>query len=53
MSSAALSYLLDGLLIDLTNPRVAVLVGGAGGLLATFAVAVAFRRIATNPRTGS
>ncbi|MBA2471580.1 MAG: MFS transporter [Pseudonocardiales bacterium] len=51
--AAALAYLLGGLLIDLANPRVAFLVGGAGGLLATLAVAVAFHRIARNPRTGS
>ncbi len=51
--AAALAYLLGGLLIDLTNPRVAFLVGGGGGLLATLAVAVAFHRIARNPRTGS
>jgi len=42
--AAALSYLLGGLLIDLTSARVAFLVGGTGGLLATLAVAAAFRR---------
>jgi MFS family permease len=42
--AAALAYLLGGLLIDLTSARIAFLVGGAGGLLATLAVAAAFRR---------
>jgi MFS family permease len=42
--AAALAYLLGGLLIDLTSARTAFLVGGAGGLLATLAVAAAFRR---------
>jgi MFS family permease len=37
--AAALSYLLGGLLIDITNPRVAFLVAGGGGLLITLAVA--------------
>lgn len=48
--AAALAYLLGGLLVDLTNPRVAFLVGGAGGLLATLAVAAALRRIARKSR---
>lgn len=42
--AAALSYLLGGLLIDLTDARTAFLAGGSGGLLATLAVAAAFRR---------
>jgi MFS family permease len=42
--AAALAYLLGGLLIDLTSARTAFLVGGTGGLLATLAVAAAFRR---------
>ncbi|MGH3776325.1 MAG: MFS transporter [Pseudonocardiaceae bacterium] len=47
--AAALAYLLGGLLIDLTSPRTAFLVGGTGGLLATLAVAVAFRHSASKP----
>ncbi|MGH3913231.1 MAG: MFS transporter, partial [Pseudonocardiaceae bacterium] len=47
--AAALSYLLGGLLIDLTSARIAFLVGGTGGLLATLAVAVALRRSAGKP----
>ncbi|MGH3972967.1 MAG: MFS transporter [Pseudonocardiaceae bacterium] len=42
--AAALAYVLGGLLIDLTNARIAFLVGGTGGLLATLAVAAALRR---------
>jgi MFS family permease len=42
--AAALAYLLGGLLIDLTSARIAFVVGGAGGLLATLAVAAALRR---------
>ena len=42
--AAALAYVLGGLLIDLTSARVAFLVGGTGGLLATLAVAAALRR---------
>ena len=42
--AAALAYVLGGLLIDLTNARLAFLVGGAGGLLTTLAVAAALRR---------
>ncbi|MGH3936986.1 MAG: MFS transporter [Pseudonocardiaceae bacterium] len=42
--AAALAYLLGGLLIDLTNARIAFLVAGTGGLLATLAVAAALRR---------
>ncbi len=44
--AAALAYLLGGLLIDLTSARIAFVVGGAGGLLATLAVAAALRRSA-------
>lgn len=43
MITAALAYLLGGLLIDLTSPRIAFLAAGAGGLLATLVVAAAFR----------
>lgn len=42
--AAALAYVLGGLLIDFTNARIAFLAGGAGGLLATLAVAAALRR---------
>jgi MFS family permease len=42
--AAALAYLLGGLLIDLASARIAFLVGGTGGLLATLAVAAALRR---------
>ncbi|MGH3888889.1 MAG: MFS transporter [Pseudonocardiaceae bacterium] len=45
--AAALAYLLGGLLLDLTSPRTAFLVGGTGGLLATLAVAAAFRHNAS------
>ncbi|MGH3929323.1 MAG: MFS transporter [Pseudonocardiaceae bacterium] len=47
--AAALSYLLGGLLIDLTSARIAFLVGGTGGLLATLAVAAAFHPSASRP----
>ncbi|MDQ3150636.1 MAG: MFS transporter [Actinomycetota bacterium] len=47
--AAALAYLLGGLLIDLTSPRIAFLVGGTGGLLATLAVAAAFHHSASKP----
>lgn len=42
--AAALSYLLGGLLLDLTSPRVTLVVAGAGGLLATLATGLALRR---------
>jgi MFS family permease len=42
--AAALSYLAGGLLLDATNARVTFVVAGAGGLLATAAVAVALPR---------
>ena len=42
--AAALSYLLGGLLLDRTNPRVAFVAAGAAGLLATGATALALRR---------
>ncbi len=47
--AASLSYLLGGLLIDLTNARTAFLIGGTGGLLATLAVAAAFRHSTGKP----
>ena len=42
--AAALSYLLGGLLLDRTTPRVAFVAAEAAGLLATGATAVALRR---------
>ncbi len=42
--AATLAYLLGGLLIDATNPRVAFVVAGTGGLLATVTVAAALCR---------
>jgi len=43
--AAALSYLLGGLLLDRTTPRVAFVAAGAAGLLATGATALALRRV--------
>jgi MFS family permease len=43
--AAALSYLLGGLLLDLTTPRVAFVAAGAAGLLATAATALALGRV--------
>jgi MFS family permease len=42
--AAALSYLLGGLLLDRTTPRVALVAAGAAGLVATAATALALRR---------
>ena len=42
--AAGLSYAFGGLLLDLTSPRVAFVVTGTGGLLATLATALALRR---------
>ena len=42
--AAALAYLLGGLLLDRTTPRVAFAAAGAAGLLATGATALALRR---------
>ena len=47
--AAALSYLLGGLLLDLTSPRVTLAAAGAGGLLATLATAAALRRRRRQP----
>jgi MFS family permease len=44
--AAALAYLLGGLLLDRTNPRVAFVTAGAAGLLATAATALALGRAA-------
>ncbi|MEU0546094.1 MFS transporter, partial [Nocardia sp. NPDC005978] len=48
--AAALSYLGGGLLLDRTDPRVAFVAAGAGGLLATVATAVALRRVVRSRR---
>ncbi|MFC9996081.1 hypothetical protein [Nocardia sp. NPDC127526] len=42
--AVALSYLGGGLLLDLTDPRTALVAAGAGGLIATAATALALRR---------
>lgn len=42
--AAALAYLLGGLLLDRTTPRVAFVAAGSAGLLATAATALALRR---------
>ncbi len=42
--AAGLSYVLGGLLLELTSPRLTFIVAGAGGLLATLAAALALRR---------
>jgi MFS family permease len=42
--AAALAYLLGGLLLDRTSPRVAFVAAGSAGLLATAATALALRR---------
>jgi MFS family permease len=48
--AAGLSYAFGGLLLDLTSPRVAFVVAGTGGLLATLATALALqRRMKLNP----
>ena len=44
--AAALAYLLGGLLLDRTTPRVAFVAAGAAGLLATGSTALALRRAA-------
>jgi MFS family permease len=45
--AAGLSYALGGVLLDLTTPRLTLVVAGAGGVLATAAMALALR-----PRAG-
>ena len=47
--AAALAYLLGGLLLDRTTPRVAFVAAGAAGLLATGVTALALRRAASSP----
>jgi MFS family permease len=42
--AAGLSYVLGGLLLDLTSPRRTFIIAGTGGLLATLAAALALRR---------
>ncbi len=46
---AALAYVLGGLLLDATNPRVTFIVAGAGGLLVTLATTVSLRWTAGRP----
>lgn len=48
--AAALSYLGGGLLLDLTDARVAFVVAGVGGLAATLATAIALRPVNSLPR---
>jgi MFS family permease len=48
--AAALAYLLGGLLLDRTTPRVAFVAAGAAGLLATGVTAVALRRATSPPQ---
>jgi MFS family permease len=43
-AAAGLSYAFGGLLLDLTSPRMAFVVAGTGGLLATLATALALQR---------
>jgi MFS family permease len=47
--AAALAYLLGGLLLDRTTPRVAFVAAGTAGLLATGATALALRRAVCKP----
>jgi MFS family permease len=47
--AAALSYLLGGLFLDLSSPRLVLLGAGIGGLLATLATAAALR-VTAGPR---
>ena len=42
--AAGLSYVLGGLVLDLTSPRPTFVIAGMGGLLATLATALALRR---------
>ena len=42
--AAGLSYILGGVLLDLTSPRPTFIIAGTGGLLATLAAALALRR---------
>ena len=42
--AAGLSYVLGGLLLDLTSPRPTFIIAGTGGLLATLGTALALRR---------
>ncbi|WP_218020921.1 MFS transporter [Nocardia crassostreae] len=50
--AAALSYLGGGLLLDLTDPRTALVAAGAGGSIATLATALALRRSGSAPHSG-
>jgi MFS family permease len=51
--AAAFAYLVGGLLLDRTGPRVAFVAAGGAGLLATGATALALRRGAKGSRPGS
>ncbi len=51
--AAALSYVLGGLLLDHTTPRVVFLAAGTGGLLAALATAAALRNAARRRREDS
>ncbi len=42
--AAGLSYVLGGLLLDLTSPRPTFIIVGTGGLLAALATALVLRR---------
>ena len=42
--AAGFSYVAGGVLLDLTGPRVTLVVAGTGGLLVTLATALALRR---------
>ena len=42
--AAGLSYVLGGLLLDLTSPHPTFIIAGPGGLLATLATALVLRR---------
>jgi MFS family permease len=50
--AAALAYLLGGLLLDRTTPRITFVIAGAGGLLATLATAAALRHAIREPYPG-
>jgi hypothetical protein len=48
-AAAAASYLLGGILLDLTSARTVLVVAGAGGLDATALTALAARRVDPTP----
>nr|CEL15465.1 transporter, putative [Kibdelosporangium sp. MJ126-NF4]CTQ92133.1 transporter, putative [Kibdelosporangium sp. MJ126-NF4] len=43
-AAAALSYVAGGVLLDLTSPRITLVIAGTGGLIATIVTAIALRR---------